>query len=39
MSIGTNLANVDSNAKDKTCPWAIEDEDVGEGPMSAAEEG
>lgn len=33
------LIDVDSNTKNKTCPWAIEDEDVGEGPMSVAEEG
>lgn len=39
MSIGTDLVDVDSNAKDKTCPRAIEDEDVGEGPMSVTEEG
>lgn len=39
MSIGTNLINVDSNAEHKTCPRAIEDEDVGENPISAAEEG
>jgi hypothetical protein len=39
MLTGTNLIDVDGNAKNETCSRTIENEDVGESLVPSAEEG